>query len=114
MRAGRLDRQITLEFVTRGQSASKEPTEDWSTIPPVTVWAEVRPVSGREYYAAVAAQIVADEMLAITIRHRTDVRPGTARVKYDPGDGEKTYNIRRVAEIGRRDGLTIFAETVTA
>ena len=114
MRAGRLDRRITLEFVTRGKSAGNEPTEDWTTIAPVAVWAEVRPLSGREFFAATAAQIVADEMLAFTIRHRADVRPGSARIKYNAGDEERVYNIRRVAEIGRRDGLEIFAETVSA
>jgi SPP1 family predicted phage head-tail adaptor len=76
----------------------------------VTVWANVRPLSGREYYAALAAQIVAEETLVFEIRHRTDVRPGTARVLYE----SRTYNIRRVAEIGRRDGLSIFADTVEA
>ena len=112
MRAGRLDRQITLEFRTAGKSASGEPTETWGSAE--TVWAEVRALTGREFYAATAAQIVADETLVFTIRFRSDVRPASARVKYNPGDLERTYNIRRVAELGRRDGLEITAEAVTA
>jgi SPP1 family predicted phage head-tail adaptor len=108
MQVGKLDREITLEFKTPGQSGSGEPTETWGT--PATVWAAVRPLSGREYYAALGAQIVAEETLVFSIRHRTDVRPGTTRIQYE----SRTYNIRRVAEVGRRDGLDIFADTVTA
>ena len=112
MRAGRMDRQVTLEFKTPGQSTSGEPTEVWGT--PAVVWAEVRPLSGREYYAASAAQLVAEETLVFEIRHRSDVRAGVARIKYDAGDGERIYNIRRVVELGRRAGLEIYADTVSA
>lgn len=110
LRAGKLDREITLEFKTSGQSGSGEPTEDWVTIPPVNVWADVRPLSGREFYAAAAAQMVADEVLVFTIRFRSDVRPGVARVQYQG----RTYNLRRVAELGRQEGLELFGETVEA
>lgn len=108
IQAGKLDREITLEFKTGGQSGSGEPTESWGSA--ATVWATVRSLSGREYYAALGAQIVAEETLVFTIRYRSDVRPGTARVLY----GGRTYNARRVAEIGRQDGLEIFADTVEA
>ncbi len=110
MEIGQLDRQVTLEFKTVGQSSSGEPTEDWVTISPVPVWARVRPLSGREYYAALGAQIVAEETLVFTIRYRSDVRAGTARVLYEG----RIYDIRRVAEVGRRDGLEIFADTARA
>lgn len=110
MQAGKLDREITLQFKSSGQSGSGEPTEDWVTVPPVVVWANVRPLSGREYYTALGAQVVAEETLVFTIRHRADVRAGTARIQYD----SRTYNIRRVAELGRRDGLEIYADTVEA
>jgi len=108
MQVGKLDREITLEFKTAGQSGSGEPTEVWGQ--PAVVWAAVRPLSGGEYYAALGAQIVAEETLVFRIRFRTDVRPGTARIQYEA----RTYNIRRVAQVGRRDGLDIFADTVTA
>lgn len=108
MQVGKLDRQITLEFKTSGQSGSGEPTESWGSA--VTAWAQVRPLSGREYYAALGAQIVAEETLVFGIRYRSDVRPGTARVVYEG----RTYNIRRVAEVGRRDGLEITGDTAEA
>jgi SPP1 family predicted phage head-tail adaptor len=108
MQAGKLDLEITLEFKSAGQSPSGEPTETWGSA--LTVWAAVRPLSGREYYAALAAQIVAEETLVFSIRHRTDVRAGTARIQHQG----RTYNIRRVVELGRSDGLDIYADTVGA
>lgn len=111
MSAGALDRQILLEFKTAGQSGTGEPTESWGT--PATVWATVDPVSGREFYSALAAQMVANETLRFRIRFRADVRPNTARITY-PVSGGRLYNIRRVAEVGRRAYLDIDADTVTA
>jgi SPP1 family predicted phage head-tail adaptor len=108
MEAGGLDRKITLEFKTAGQSGSGEPTESWGT--PTTVWARVRALSGREFYAFLAAQVVAEETLHFGIRWRADVRPGTARIQYEG----RTYNIQRVGEIGRRRYLDIVADTVKA
>ena len=111
MSAGALDRQILLEFKTAGQSGSGEPTEAWGGA--ATVWAFVEPLSGREFYSLLAVQMVASEMLRFRIRFRADVRPNTARVTY-PATGGRLYNIRRVAEVGRRAYLDIDADTVTA
>lgn len=108
MPVGSLDRQITLQFKTSSVSAGGEPLDTWGG--DVKVWALVEPVSGREYFAALAAQLVAEEFLSFTIRFRSDVRPGTAQVVYQG----RTYNIRRVAEEGRRQYLQIFGETTTA
>lgn len=112
MRAGELDRRVTVEFRTKGTSSSGEPTETWGSAE--AIWAGVRPLSGREYYSALAAQVVAEETLIFRLRWRSDVRPGNARIKYDAGDGERIYNIRRVAEIGRREGLDVQADTAEA
>jgi len=108
MDLGELDRKITLEFKTAGQSGSGEPTETWGT--PTPVWARVRALSGREFYGALAAQIVAAETLHFLIRWRADVRAGTARILYDG----RTYNISRVAEVERRVFLDVLADTVKA
>lgn len=108
MELGRLDRKITLEFKTAGQSASGEPTEAWGNA--VQVWARRQALSGREYYAALAAQIVAEEMMVFTLRYRADVRPNTARIL----DEGRTYDVRRVAEIGRREALAVYADTQRA
>lgn len=108
MSAGELDREITLEFVTQGQTSSGDPTEAWGSA--TTVWARVLGLSGREYFAAQAAQVLAEEMLTFKIYFRDDVRPGTARVTYN----SRIYNIRRVVEIGRREYLVIYADTAEA
>ena len=106
---GQLDREITLQFKTSGQTASGEPTETWGS--DVAVWAKVTPLSGREYYSLLAQQIVADEMLVFRIRWRADARPGAARIRQYLG---RDYNIRRVAELRRQQGLDIYADTATA
>jgi SPP1 family predicted phage head-tail adaptor len=108
MNLGQLDRQITLEFKTAGKSASGEPTEAWGGA--VVVFANRLPMSGREYFSAVGAQKVAEEMITYKIRFRADVRPGVARIQ----DGGRMYQIRHVVELGRQVGLELMAETVTA
>lgn len=109
MNIGTLDREITLQFKTDGQTGSGEPTETWGG--DSTVWSQVTPLSGREYYGLLAQQVVADEMLVFRIRWRADVRPGTSRVRQYLG---RDYNIRRVAEIGRQEGLDVYADTAVA
>lgn len=112
MNPGERNREIVIEFRSQGQSGSGEPTETWGS--PAPAWAKVRPLSGREYYALLAQQIVAEEMLVFNIRWRADVRPGTARVKYNAGDVERIYNVRRVAEVGGRAELDVYADTAVA
>lgn len=112
MNIGERNREVVIEFRTAGQSGSGEPTETWGS--PETVWAKVRPLSGREAYALLAQQIVAEEMLVFNLYWRADVRPGTTRVKYNAGDVERIYNVRRVAEIGNRAELDVFADTAVA
>src|SRR4051812_11426946 len=107
-KTGDRDRKITIEAVTKGKSTGGAPTETWTTL--CTPWAKVRSLTGREYYAAIAAQVVAQEMLAFDIRFRSDVRPSTARVQYQG----RIYNIRRVEEVGRKDSLVVYADTVAA
>lgn len=104
----RLDRLITIQFKTPGTSGSGEPTESWGG--DVTEWAKVEPLTGREYYAQPAEQLVAAEMLRFTIRFRGDVRPSTARVQYQG----RAYNVRRVGETERARWLQVDAETKVA
>lgn len=112
MNPGERNSEIVLEFKAKGQSGSGEPTETWGS--PVTVWAKVRPLSGREAYALIAQQIVAEEMLVFNIYWRSDIRADTARIKYNAGDVERIYNVRRVEEIGRRAELNVFADSAVA
>jgi len=102
------DRQITLQFATTGKSASGEPTLTYGG--DVPTWARVEPVSGREYYAAPADQLVALDVLRFRIRFRDDVRPRTAQIVYQG----RVYNIRSVAEVRRRRWLEVEADCKVA
>ncbi len=69
MHAGLLNQRIIIQQYVPSQDSSGSTTETWSTL--VTVWAAIRPLRGREYYAAKQAQV---EMTnEITIRWRRDV-----------------------------------------
>ncbi len=50
MRAGRLNTKIIIESVARSVDSVGDTTDIWSTY--ATVWAEVRPQSGNEFFKA--------------------------------------------------------------
>ena len=100
MRAGEMDRRITIEKNTPTRSATGEEKENWTTL--ATVWAQVRAVGGGERFRG--AHIVAEATTSFVIRHRTDVTE-KMRIQFD-GDA---YDIHHISEIGRREGLVIQA-----
>lgn len=100
MRAGELDRKIVIERVTETQNAIGEPVASWATF--ATVWAAVKPVRGREYFAAQGMQAEADSVFRI--RWLDGVTP-KMRISYDGA----VYDIQHVAELGRRAGLELYA-----
>ena len=102
--AGKLDRRVTLQMptVSRGDLGGVEKT--WADA--ATVWAQVRPLSGRE--ATRAQQVQSMASVAVTIRYRTDIDT-TARVVLDDG---RTGSVTWIEEIGRREGLNLYCEIV--
>lgn len=98
MRAGTLDRQITIEASAVVQDAYGDPVESWMLL--ATVWAQVLPLRGSERFQA--QQIDAELTTRFRIRYRDDVTP-LMRVAHD-GD---RYEIEAVIEIGRREGLEL-------
>lgn len=102
MRAGKLDRRITLQTRTAVQSVSGEYTETFANL--ATVWAEVTDLRGREFFAA--QQKNADVTTRFRIRWRDDVTV-LHRIQYE----SRNYNIVHSAEIGRREGLELLAES---
>lgn len=71
-----------------------------------TVWAEVRGLSGRTYYAA--QQTTAASTHEVRMRHRTDVEPGH-RILHDG----KTYTVDAALDpTGRREELVVVAKEV--
>lgn len=106
MRAGKRDRRITFQALTDGQDALGGLTETWvnlATNP--TVWAGMRQLTGREFFAA--QQVNAEIDTIFEILYRSDLTP-KMRIVYD----SKNYDIREVKEIGRRKSLEILARAI--
>jgi len=117
VRAGRLDRRITIQRFTTTYSPSGHPEKTWTNLVSRR-WAEVRPVRGEERFSV--PQLAAKEQVEFRIRWGqavADVNPRD-RIVYpavEPGspaeeiDETRLYDILAVHEIGRRDGLRIIA-----
>ncbi len=90
MKAGQLDQRVIVERLQSGEDDFGQPYSEWATI--ATVWAAVEPLTGREYFAAGAAQS------ETTTRIRMRYRPGITsadRVKH----GTTTYGITSVIDL---------------
>ena len=96
MRAGRLNKRITIQSPATGQDATGEPTTGWTDV--ATVWASIVDVSGREYVAAGGLQNSAQTK--ITIRYRAGIVP-SMRVVH----GSDAYNVEAVLGQDRRSLL---------
>ncbi|MGG7518837.1 phage head closure protein [Allorhizobium undicola] len=100
MRAGKLDRRLTLlRWTETGRDAFNQPLFEW--VDYATVWAQQRPNRGEERFSA--QQMVGTAVLTFHIRHRFDVSVKD-RVEFDGALYEVTAPPR---EIGRRVVLEI-------
>lgn len=98
MKAGRLNTRVTIEQVTETRESTGSVTRAWATL--ATVWAEIMPLKGREFYAAQAVQAEAD--VKIRIRRRTDV---TEKMRVDAGG--VLHDIRAVLNDPNLPGETV-------
>lgn len=98
MRAGTLDRRITLMKPTSTQDAYGAMVDSFAS--EGTVWANVKQLDAGE--ASRDDQHTAKKTVLFTIRYRASVAP-TWKVVFD---GE-TYDLTDVAEVGRREGLAL-------
>ena len=98
MRAGELDRLITIEQRTDVRNALGEGIPTWATF--VVVWAKRMPLRGAELY--VAAQVVPQVTNTLRIRWRGDLDESMRII-----DDGVTYGIQHIAEIGRHEALEI-------
>lgn len=105
MRAGELDRQIVIEQPNEVKGTKGELITTWLTF--ATLPAHFRPLRGREYFAA--GQVNAQENAAFTMRWMSGITP-KMRINFDG----KIWDIRNIAEIGRREGLEISASVMQA
>jgi SPP1 family predicted phage head-tail adaptor len=103
MRAGKMDRRVTIQSNTTSRNSYGEETDSWSTL--ATVWAEVRHLRGDEKFLAKA--VTTEKVITVRIRYRSDVTTQN-RLVWESNN----YDITEVAEIGRREGLEITAERI--
>jgi SPP1 family predicted phage head-tail adaptor len=101
MRAGELDRKISIQSSAGARNEYGERTETWAEL--ASVWAKVVHLRGKELLAA--QQIVPTAELEITMYWRGDLTE-SMRIVHDG----KEYGIQHIAEIGRRKGLRILAQ----
>ncbi len=116
MRAGRLDRRVTIQRKATSLSDSGAPIETWSAISHRRP-ASGTPIGGEERFQA--QQFVAREQVEFRVRHGTSVSGLSPldRVIYPaPADPDEQappehsiYDIMEVHEIGRREGFRILA-----
>lgn len=67
--AGDLDQRVTLQNVVTSRSATGAEVQTWQDV--ATVYAAVRPIRGREFFAAGETQSAVD--VRVLIRYRDDV-----------------------------------------
>lgn len=103
MRAGKLDRSITLQSVSSAIDPHGTPVETWTTV--ATVRAEVIEVGTEEYQRAYGEG--GNTSVIFRIRWLADVTT-SHRVQYEA----KNLNVREIKEIGRRRGLELRCEEV--
>ena len=105
MRAGQLNRRVTIERKTGGVDAIGQPLpEGWETF--AQVWANVRHLSGSESIKAGA--VTSEVKASIRIRYRSDINAGMRVVL-----GAKTYEIRAVMpDDVRREYVDLVCEVV--
>lgn len=101
MKAGKLDRRVQIKVKTATRDSFGAEILTYSVL--ATVWAEVVPISGREFFAA--AQFIPEASLKIRMRFREDFDE-TAIIHYDGVD----YDILYISEIGRADGLEVLVK----
>ena len=116
MRAGRLDRRITIQRKSEIQSASGQPVITWATLPTAQrLWASMTPASGDERFTD--PQVAAKQQVEFKIRWSlfvADLSP-LDRIVYPAINSGDTpaptaiYDILAVHELERREGLSIIA-----
>lgn len=118
MRAGRLDRLVTIQRKTSTPSDSGEPQETWATISGfLRMPAAMRPVKGDERLEA-PPQLVGQEQVEFRVRYCAAlaglnpldrvIHPALEEASPENTPGTRAvHDILAVHEIGRREGLQI-------
>lgn len=102
MQAGRLTERVTLETATVTRDTVGGPVETWAVLD--TVWAEVKPLTGKQI--AQAQQVGAVLSKAVTIRWRSGI---TAALRVRFADGV-TAKVQWVEGYRREDRIVLVVE----
>lgn len=94
MNIGKLRHRITLLRQVNEVNDYGASTQTWKKV--ATVWADVRPLSGREYFSA--QQVQSEVTTQIWLRHIEGIKP-TMKVKF----GKREFEILSVLNIQERD-----------
>ncbi len=89
MRAGGLRQRVTIQNFTTSRNSYGEVIEEWHDV--VTVWAEVKGISGRELIAAGAE--MSEVTFRVWIRYRPDVTSASRAWWQQKGHKPTTYAI---------------------
>lgn len=104
MNIGKLRHRITLQKQINAQNDYGAFVTQWQDI--ATVWAEIKPLSGREYFSA--QQVQSEVTTQIWLRYRNDIEP-TMRVTHNG----KHYDIISVLNHqGRNKALQLMCKDV--
>lgn len=99
MRAGELDRLITIRQNMPVTDSFGEPIESWTTL--AIVWAGVKPTQETEKF--IFEQEAAFEIMDFKVRYESRFRDYKLSIVWDG----KTFDIIRIKELGRNEGLII-------
>lgn len=99
MRAGALDRKITIQSATESQDDYGQSVETWVTF--AAVWAEIREPRGNETIDANKPEARAERVFRIRWLSGVTTK---MRISVDGA----VYDITHIAEIGRREGLNLY------
>ena len=115
MRAGTLDRKVTIQRVQRTQSPSGDVQESWQTIAS-NRWAQIKPISGSEQLGG--EQLRAQHQVDIRLRWSSDIAdispldrivfPASAATD-SPSMSSAFYDILWINELKRHDELQVIA-----
>ena len=97
MDAGRLNKRITIQQLTAGSPAQDTfgaPSESWETF--AQVWAEIKPIQGREFWAQ--QQVQSEITHQVTIRYLSGVT-SKMRVLY----GSRVMSISNVINVDEKN-----------
>lgn len=105
--SAKLNQRVTFQSATEAKNAVHEIIQTWANVSTnPTVWAEIEPVTGKEYFDA--QQLRAESAVKITIRARADITPKMRAVH-----GSTTYEIDYVPPYVRQMYITLMCHVIT-